>query len=83
MNDKTDSERIDGWRTIKSVAPYLWPKEHRWVKVRVVLAMIALVLAKVLTVTTPFFFKAAIDSMSPDMIAEPVVLMVKIGRAHV
>lgn len=76
MNDKTDSERIDGWRTIKSVAPYLWPKEHRWVKVRVVLAMIALVLAKVLTVTTPFFFKAAIDSMSPDMIAEPVVLMV-------
>jgi len=76
MNDKTNSERMSGWRTIKSVSPYLWPEDHPWVKVRVVLAMIALILAKVLTVSTPFFFKAAIDTMSPDVITEPVVMMV-------
>lgn len=76
MNDNTNTERMSGWRTIKSVAPYLWPADHPWVKARVVLAMIALVLAKVLTVTTPFFFKAAIDSMSPDILEKPVVLMV-------
>ena len=67
MNDNTNSERMSGWRTIKSIAPYLWTADHPWVKVRVVLAMIALVFAKVLTVSTPFFFKAAIDSMSPDI----------------
>lgn len=76
MNDKTKSERMSGWRTIKSVAPYLWPADHPWVKVRVVLAMLALVLAKVLTVTTPFFFKAAIDSMSPELAADSAILMV-------
>jgi ATP-binding cassette subfamily B protein len=76
MNDKTNSERMSGWRTIKSVTPYLWPADNTGIKIRVVLAMIALVFAKVLTVTTPFFFKAAIDSMSPDVMTEPVVMMV-------
>ncbi len=76
MNNNTDTERRSGWSTIKSVAPYLWPADNTGIKVRVVLAMIALVFAKVLTVTTPFFFKAAIDSMSPDILAEPVVMMV-------
>ncbi len=76
MNDNTNSERMSGWRTIKSVAPYLWPSDNTGIKVRVVLAMIALVLAKVLTVTTPFFFKGAIDSMSPDIANEPAVMMV-------
>ena len=76
MNDKTNSERMSGWRTIKSVAPYLWPADNNGIKIRVVLAMIVLVFAKVITVSTPFFFKAAIDSMSPDIMTEPVVMMV-------
>ena len=76
MNKNAKSEQLSGWRTIKSVAPHLWPDGHPWIKVRVVLAMLSLVLAKVLTVTTPFFFKAAIDSMSPDITSEPVFMMV-------
>ncbi len=75
-NDDTNSERLNGWRTIKRVAPYLWPADNKAIKLRVVLAMIALVLAKVLTVTTPFFFKAAIDSMSPEVLEQPVIMMV-------
>ena len=39
------------------VAPYLWPERRPWVKRRVVLAMIALILAKVVAVGTPFFYK--------------------------
>ncbi len=76
MNKTTDSERMSGWRTIKSVAPYLWPAGNTAIKTRVVLAMIVLILAKVLTVLTPFFFKGAIDSMSPDILEKPVVMMV-------
>ena len=76
MNKNTESERMSGWRTIKSVTPYLWPADRTDIKIRVVLAMIALIFAKVISVSTPFFFKAAIDSMSPEIITQPVVMMV-------
>ena len=58
------SERARGWRTIKAVAPYLWPERHPWVKHRVVLALMFLVLAKVIAVLTPFLYKAAVDSLA-------------------
>ncbi|ADE86035.1 ABCB family ABC transporter ATP-binding protein/permease [Rhodobacter capsulatus] len=58
------SERARGWRTMKAVAPYLWPEGHGWVKQRVVLAMAFLVAAKVIAVLTPFLYKAAVDSLA-------------------
>ena len=59
-------ERRSGWRTIRKVVPYLWPEDLAWVKRRVVLAMAALVLAKVVSVTTPFFYKAAVDKLAGE-----------------
>jgi len=56
----------DGWATIRRVAPYLWPKEQAWVKRRVVLALIALVVAKVVAGGTPSFYKAAVDALSGE-----------------
>ncbi|KIT15985.1 ABCB family ABC transporter ATP-binding protein/permease [Jannaschia aquimarina] len=62
-----DSESAaGGWSIIRRVLPYLWPDGQAWVKRRVVLALLALVLAKVVAVTTPFFYKAAVDSLTPD-----------------
>ncbi len=58
--------REKGWRTIKQVAPYLWPKDQPWVKRRVVLALIALFVAKIVAVGTPFFYKLAVDSLSNE-----------------
>ena len=58
-----EEERRSGWRTIKKVAPYLWTDEHPWVKRRVLLSMMALILAKVISVSTPFFYKAAVDNL--------------------
>ena len=56
-----------GWATIARVAPYLWPKEGgAWIKRRVVLALIALFAAKLIAVATPFFYKAAVDSLSGE-----------------
>ena len=60
-----DSSRASGWRTIRRVAPYLWPAGDREVKVRVVAAMAALVLGRLAAVVTPFFFKAAVDGLAP------------------
>ncbi|MBT8412978.1 MAG: ABC transporter ATP-binding protein/permease [Boseongicola sp.] len=62
----TELERKSGWRTIRKVAPYLWPDEHPWVKHRVVWAMVALFVSKFVTVGTPFFYKAAVDALSGD-----------------
>ncbi|NOR63510.1 MAG: ATP-binding cassette domain-containing protein [Rhodobacteraceae bacterium] len=61
-----DDDSYSGWETIKRVTPYLWPKNRFWLRVRVVLAMIALVLAKVATALTPLFFIAAIDALTPE-----------------
>ena len=62
----TPEERRQNWRTIRKVAPYMWPKGQGWVKRRVVVAMLLLVVAKLISVLTPFFYKAAVDSMAGD-----------------
>ncbi|MEO9826739.1 MAG: ABC transporter ATP-binding protein/permease [Paracoccaceae bacterium] len=64
-------ERKSGMRTIRKVAPYLWPDDKPWVKRRVILAMLALILSKVIAVATPFFYKAGVDLLSGDVGADP------------
>ena len=80
------NERISGWRTIRRVAPYLWPDEHPWVKKRVVLAMLALLLAKVVAVFTPILYKWAVDGLSAEgasqMMLGAVGLTVAYGMAR-
>ena len=69
MTDTTEAnERRSGLRTIRKVAPYLWPEAHPWVKKRVVLAVFALFLSKIIAVTTPFFYKAAVDKLGGEAI---------------
>ncbi len=66
----TESEMFDesqsGWKTIQRIIPYLWPKGNKPIQVRVILSMLALVLARVATVLTPLFFIAAVDYLSPQ-----------------
>jgi ATP-binding cassette subfamily B protein len=50
--------------TLKAVLPYLWPPGRADLKRRVVLALLSLVLAKVITVITPFAFKYAVDALT-------------------
>lgn len=64
--DEDEDDTFNGWETIKRVSPYLWPKNRFWLRVRVVLAMLMLVLAKVATALTPLFFIAAIDALTPE-----------------
>lgn len=69
MSDNTD--RADpppggGMSVIRRVAPYLWPDDHPWVKRRVVLALLVLFVSKLVAVGTPFFYKAAVDTLSGE-----------------
>jgi ATP-binding cassette, subfamily B, heavy metal transporter len=59
-----ETRRASGWQTIARVAPYLWPDGQPWVKRRVVLAMLMLVFGKVVSVTTPYLYKVAVDALT-------------------
>ncbi|MFZ5964627.1 ABCB family ABC transporter ATP-binding protein/permease [Thalassococcus sp. BH17M4-6] len=78
-------ERASGWRTIRRVGPYLWPREPRWVRVRVSIAMAFLLVAKLIAVATPWFYKSAVDSLSgevSDLALGAVGLTVAYGMAR-
>jgi ABC-type transport system involved in Fe-S cluster assembly fused permease/ATPase subunit len=62
-------------QTIRRVIPYLWPKDAPWVRRRVVLAMLFLVMAKIISVSTPFFYKAAVDALAGETPSESSLLM--------
>ncbi len=65
-DDAAAADRASGLRTIRKVAPYLWPEDEPWVKRRVVLALLVLVFSKLIAVGTPMFYKAAVDALSGD-----------------
>ena len=61
-----NAERASGWRTIRKVAPHLWPAEQPWVKRRVVFAMAMLLLSKLIAVYTPVLYKGAVDALAKE-----------------
>ncbi len=52
--------------TIRRVIPYLWPEGQTWVKRRVVLALCFLLMAKMVSVSTPWVYKLAVDRLDGD-----------------
>jgi ATP-binding cassette, subfamily B, heavy metal transporter len=52
------------WETMKRLLPYLWPEGRADLKLRVVAAMLLLVVAKIITVLTPYSFKWATDALT-------------------
>lgn len=58
---KTDNS----WRTVKSLLPYLWPKGEIRLRLHVVLAAAALILAKVAVVIVPIAYARAVNDLSP------------------
>ncbi|MEL7097568.1 MAG: ABC transporter ATP-binding protein/permease [Pseudomonadota bacterium] len=79
-------ERRSGWRTIRKVAPYLWPTENRGFKVSVVLAMLALLLSKFVSVYTPVLYRDAVNVLSDqgmsDLALGAIGLTVAYGMAR-
>lgn len=75
-HDIQRSEQQSGLRTIRRVLPYLWPADRPSVKWRVVIAMGFLLLSKVVSVATPFFYKGAVDAMEPGSGDQTVFLLV-------
>jgi ATP-binding cassette, subfamily B, heavy metal transporter len=62
--EKTLAADGDQWAILRDMLPYLWPQGHPGLKARVVFALVALVLSKVVTVATPYAFKHATDALT-------------------
>lgn len=62
--DDLFSQRSDHWAVLRKLAPYVWPAGRPDLRVRVVLALVALIAAKVVTVATPIAYKAAVDALT-------------------
>nr|WP_304502375.1 ABC transporter ATP-binding protein/permease [Aurantimonas sp. HBX-1] len=62
------SKRVSGDRgatfsTLVNLWPYMWPSDRPDLRMRVVYASVFLILAKLLTVAVPYFFKWATDAL--------------------
>jgi ABC-type transport system involved in Fe-S cluster assembly fused permease/ATPase subunit len=77
--------RRSSGETIKSLLPYLWPKNDPRSRIRVVIAMAFLILAKIATVYVPYVYARAVDALSPRLphgtaiIVVPAALIVAYG----
>ena len=66
-------------RVIARVLPYLWPKGQAWVKRRVIIALVSLVMAKLVAVATPMIMGAAVDNLSGDGEPSQILMLGAIG----
>ncbi|MEM7683810.1 MAG: ABC transporter ATP-binding protein/permease [Pseudomonadota bacterium] len=68
-------------RTLMRVLPDLWPAEHPNLRLRVVIALGFLVLAKVAVLITPFLYRDAVDALTGEaaVLVVPVFLVVAYG----
>ena len=68
-------------RTLLRVLPDLWPREHPGLRIRVIVALVFLVLAKAAVLITPFIYRDAVDALTGDtaMMAVPVFLVIAYG----
>ena len=76
-------------KTLKELAPYLWPPGRWDVRMRVILALASLMLAKVITVLVPFAYKYAVDALThggkerASLWAVPVFLVIAYGVGRI
>ncbi len=74
------------FRTIRTLVPYLWPRNAPNLRLRVLVALAFLVAAKLTNVTVPIFYKNAVDALSGEaavVVAVPIALLFGYGLARV
>ncbi len=68
-------------KTLRNLWPYIWPSERADLKRRVLIAMVAMALAKVVTVLVPYLYKWAVDALDVDVDANPNELALVVSVA--
>lgn len=72
-------------RTIGKLLPYIWPDHLPQIRLRVIIAFVSLIIAKIATLFVPLLFKDTINALSPgyaNVIVLPVILILAYGLAR-
>ena len=86
MSRFTRPRKLGERETIRSLLPYLWPRNEMELRVRVVAAIVCLFIAKIANVYVPVLYKHAIDSLGTTagtIAVLPVGLILAYGLARV
>ncbi|QUJ77281.1 ABC transporter ATP-binding protein/permease [Sulfitobacter albidus] len=75
--DADAAERQSALRVLRKVAPYLWPADKPWVRRRVVWAMVALLMSKVVATIMPLFYRDATNVLAGE--GTPMIAVGAIG----
>ena len=89
--DADQNAQVDPVYVLRSLLPFAWPKDRFDLRLKVVLAFVALIAAKLVTVSVPFAYKAAVNALdglysSSVMLAlglVPVMLIVAYGMGRI
>jgi len=77
------------FKTFKLLLPYLWPEKRKDLKVRVSFAVVALVFAKIASVSTPLILGGAVNSLTELssginlLMLAPIALIIAYGAARI
>ena len=71
MAKTVSADRGSTFQTLKNLWPYMWPAARADLKARVVWASVFLVVAKLVLVVSPYFFKWATDALAGDAKSTP------------
>jgi len=89
MSALRDSAHSQGLRntlkTLKRLLPHLWPADRPDLRIRVLIALVFLIVAKAINVAVPLFYKQAVDVLTGETVEAlyvPVFLIVGYGLAH-
>ncbi|HMB47552.1 MAG TPA: ABC transporter ATP-binding protein/permease, partial [Afifellaceae bacterium] len=89
---KISADRGETFRTLRHLWPYMWPASRPDLKRRVLIAFLAMVLAKLVTVLVPYFFKWVTDALAgeggapsfvPLFLLAPVMLVIAYNTGRV
>lgn len=81
-----ETEKVGLWPALASLVPYLWPRDAKELRIRVIISVALLISAKLINVAIPFFYKAIVDGLTaPEagvVIALPLVALLAYGGAR-
>lgn len=92
MASKTASKGDTTFGTLVNLWPYMWPSDRADLKARVVWATVFLVIAKLVLILVPYFFKWATDALTgelkpadyvPAVLVAPVMLVLAYNAVRI
>lgn len=81
----SDSDTPNHWALIRYLSAYLWPKKRWDLRARVIIASFFLLIAQLVNLFVPYFFKLSVDALTPSntQLTVPVALIIAYGVGRI